>query len=99
MLTYETLAVISSIQDRYENQIGDFTMTKAGRKPRFSTNKDIVVALNGTHRISYRHKMQLIERGFLKVEKLKQVGPGRPEHLYVPTSKGKTLIIFSKNWK
>ena len=62
----------------------------------FRTNKAIGSALRNieTGKVSRFLALQLVEKGFAKVEQVHADHVGRPAHKYVLTGKGK----FAKNW-
>jgi predicted ArsR family transcriptional regulator len=74
-------------------------VTKRGRPATFATKKDIVKVLTGEKVVSRQLQLQLVEQGYLKVEKVKSGGVGRPAHEFVVSGKGKGLIALSRNWK
>jgi predicted ArsR family transcriptional regulator len=76
-------------------------MSKLGRKVVFGDKFAVIDALAVlyTGAISRYLKLQLVEQGFLKTEDVKHEGRGRPSKRYIMTSKAKSYMNISKNWK
>jgi len=72
---------------------------KRGAKTKFETSKGVVKALKNLNSLSRFLKLQLVDKGFVKVVKRKSEGRGRPVHDYEVTGKGRGLVALSKNWK
>lgn len=73
------------------------------RKPTFVTKVNVVKALNDLANISYFHKRQLVDEGYLEPVKVpeakKTVGSrGRMPLAYQPTKKAANLVRLSKSW-
>jgi len=53
---------------------------KRGAKAKFETSKGVVKALKNLNSLSRFLKLQLVDKGFVKVVKRKSEGRGRPVH-------------------
>jgi hypothetical protein len=64
-------------------------------------NKFVLVAmLENPEKISRYIALQLVAKGYLKIEKVKEnTGRGRASHVYVRTGKANGYIALSRNWK
>ena len=70
-----------------------------GRPATFATKKAVVAALADVNTLSRFLKLQLVEAGYLAVQKVEKETRGRPAHNYVLTGKAKGLLNLAKNWK
>ena len=71
------------------------------RTQTFSNKAKLVAALNDveTGKISRFLKLQLVEKGYVKIEKVRAAdGVGRPAHDYRLTGKARGYLALSKNW-
>jgi hypothetical protein len=64
-------------------------------------NKFVLAAmLENPEKISRYIALQLVAKGYLKIEKVKEnPGRGRASHVYAQTGKAKGYIALSRNWK
>lgn len=65
----------------------------------FKTSKDVVKALNDLDNISRFLKLQLVEKGYVEIFKVKATaGRGRANHVYQISGKGRGLLALSSKW-
>ena len=70
-----------------------------GRPAAFATNKKVAAALADLDNVSRYLALQLVEKGLVEVQEVKNGTKGRPAHNYVLTGKGRGLVALSKKWK
>ena len=70
-----------------------------GRPSAFATNKKVALALGDLDNVSRYLTLQLVEKGLVEVQEVKNGTKGRPTHNYVLTGKGRGLVALSKKWK
>lgn len=70
-----------------------------GRPSIFDDKFDVVNALKNLDTTSRFLKRRLLEKGYLVEEQEKGEGRGRPRKVYRLSTRGKSYVNLSKNWK